>query len=132
MARMLTEAQIGTLEQRLRKRREELLKEIHEELVRTEDERYIDLAGRVHDIGEEAVADLLLDVNLAVLDNQINEVRDIEAALERIRTGTYGICTDCGGPIDFERLEAWPTAKRCRPCQQRYEQTCATGTTPTL
>lgn len=132
MTRTLSESQIHALEQRLRERRKELLAEIHEELMRTDEERYVDLAGRVHDIGEESVADLLLDVNLAVIDNQINEVRDIEAALERVQTGTYGICTDCGGPIDFERLQAWPTAKRCLPCQQRYETTRAAASTPTL
>ena len=132
MTRTLSEAQLHALEKRLRKRRQELLAEIHEELVRTDDEHYVDLAGRVHDIGEESVADLLLDVNLAVIDNQINEVRDIEAALERMQTGTYGICMDCGAPIDFERLDAWPTAKRCLPCQQRYETTRVAGNTPTL
>jgi len=43
-------------------------------------------------------------------------------ALERIRGGNYGICTDCGKRIPVARLQIKPEAKRCVPCQEAYEE----------
>jgi len=46
----------------------------------------------------------------------VQEIRRIEAALDRIRQGTYGICVNCGEPIDAARLDAVPAAPLCRDC----------------
>lgn len=43
-------------------------------------------------------------------------LRDVEAALERITAGTYGICTNCKKEIPLERLEANPEAAICLDC----------------
>jgi DnaK suppressor protein len=40
-------------------------------------------------------------------------LNEVEAALERVGTGTYGICEVCLQPIDVARLEARPTARTC-------------------
>ena len=111
---------------RLRERYRELRETIRAELLEADSERYADLAELVHDLGDESAADLLADVNLAILDHHIQEVRDIEAALARISGGTYGECIDCHGTIDAARLDAYPTAKRCFTCQSRRERTHAT------
>ena len=50
------------------------------------------------------------------------ELGDIAAALKRMDAGTYGHCTDCGVTIPTERLNAYPTAKRCIDCQTVAEQ----------
>lgn len=70
--------------------------EIRQALARTGRERYADLVG---------------------------EVRDIVAAEERVAAGRYGICIDCGDDIGYERLKAYPSAKRCLSCQQHREKT---------
>ena len=44
------------------------------------------------------------------------ELRAIEAALERIAQGTYGVCAECGEDILPERLELVPHAALCRNC----------------
>ena len=118
--------------QQLRARYEELREEIRRELLESEDEHFIDLAGEVHDREEQSVADLLVDLDLAILDLHIDEIRDIDAAFSRLAQGTYGECIDCGTDIAVERLRAFPTAKRCQPCQVRYDQTHATRRTPSL
>ena len=41
------------------------------------------------------------------------QLREIEAALERVEAGTYGVCEVCGEPIAPGRLEARPTARTC-------------------
>ncbi len=43
-------------------------------------------------------------------------------ALQRIREGTYGTCTDCAERIPAARLEVKPEATRCIACQTEYEQ----------
>lgn len=44
------------------------------------------------------------------------ELKAIDAALERIAAGTFGICTKCGGPISVERLEVVPYTPFCKEC----------------
>ena len=58
----------------------------------------------------------------AINEHETAELGDIEAALERMDAGTYGQCTDCGVTIPPERLNAYPTAKRCIDCQTVAEQ----------
>jgi len=41
---------------------------------------------------------------------------EVEAAIERLATGTYGICERCGQPIAAARLEARPAARTCIGC----------------
>jgi DnaK suppressor protein len=43
-------------------------------------------------------------------------VKEIDQALERIDTGTYGRCESCGRPIPADRLRALPWAALCVPC----------------
>lgn len=130
----LTPKDIKRFEQRLRERREELRSAIHDALIETNRNDFTALAGRVRDVGEDSVADLLVSMNLTMLDREVNELRDVEAALARIQEGTYGRCRDCGREIERERLEAYPTATRCIEDQQRYEASRAGGAdlTPSL
>ncbi len=47
------------------------------------------------------------------------EVAEIDAALERIVRGSYGLCLACGGPIGLQRLRAIPEARYCLSCSGR-------------
>lgn len=132
MTSSLSPKQISELKQRLNQRFQTLLEEIRQELLKSDNEQYIQLADKVHDAEEESAADLLVDVNLAIIDLHVSEIRDIEAALLRIAGDTYGICIDCDGDIGYERLQAYPTAKRCHNCQRIYEQRPAAKGQPTL
>ncbi|HUL81437.1 MAG TPA: TraR/DksA C4-type zinc finger protein [Gammaproteobacteria bacterium] len=106
---------------RLLARSAEVRADIVRELRKCDDERYQELAGNVTDRGDESVADLLVDVDLAEIGRDVAELRDIEAALMRVAQGTYGTCVDCDASIDRARLESTPSAVRCVPCQQRFE-----------
>lgn len=44
------------------------------------------------------------------------EIRTIQAALQRIRDGEYGYCVKCGDEISQERLEILPAAPLCKTC----------------
>jgi DnaK suppressor protein len=46
-------------------------------------------------------------------------LHDVLAALYRIDTGGYGLCTDCGTPLPIERLEILPQVGQCLECRRR-------------
>ncbi|BBL70835.1 TraR/DksA family transcriptional regulator [Methylogaea oryzae] len=123
MTVQLNEQQINAFNNRLKQRYLELRREISADLLRADQEQYSDLAGRVHDTGDEALADLLVDIELASITRQVQEIRDIDAALLRIAEGGYGECSDCAEPIALARLEAYPTARRCIVCQEAHDRT---------
>ena len=49
------------------------------------------------------------------------EMSEVEAALRRLDSGTYGDCAGCGEPIPLQRLQVLPAALRCAACQARAE-----------
>jgi DnaK suppressor protein len=54
-----------------------------------------------------------LSALIAQADDQLVEVR---AALNRLATGSYGLCERCGDRIAAARLEALPATRTCRAC----------------
>lgn len=129
---MLTDKQLHAFKSKLKNRFYELREEVRQELLDAGMQPYIELTGKVHDLEEESVADMLVDLQLATIDRHIEEIRDIDAALIRIAERSYGLCTDCGTLIDEQRLMAYPTAKRCHRCQVQYEKTHAHATQASL
>ncbi len=128
----LPQDELEPIKKQLLERRSALLNEIRDELKRSDEQRYIDLAGRVHDSGDEAVADLLVDLDIAIVGQHIQETRDIEEALRRMKEGGYGFCETCGEKIVLARLQTQPTALRCLACQDRYERSYAQQGRPKL
>jgi RNA polymerase-binding transcription factor DksA len=49
--------------------------------------------------------------DLSILEQLENELAELQAALERVDAGTYGIDEQTGEPIDPARLDAFPTAR---------------------
>ena len=50
---------------------------------------------------------------LALTEQAREHLAEVDAALERVATGTYGLCEVCHEPIAVPRLEARPTARTC-------------------
>ncbi|HEY0260339.1 MAG TPA: TraR/DksA C4-type zinc finger protein [Lacisediminihabitans sp.] len=48
-------------------------------------------------------------------------IRAVDAALQRIADGTYGVCVRCGKPIGGERLSARPAAATCIDCARELD-----------
>lgn len=60
--------------------------------------------------GRDAVARVLID-----------DMMQVDRALDRLANGSYGLCADCHQPIPPKRLEARPTATLCVACQSKRE-----------
>jgi RNA polymerase-binding transcription factor DksA len=121
----LGKRQLHSLQQQLQQREANLRIGIRAIADHRGDEPYAELAGSVPDVADEAVADVIVDLDQALIGRQLIELRDIDAARERIQQHSYGICRDCGQAIDYARLTAYPTAKRCTRCQGLHERTYA-------
>lgn len=49
-----------------------------------------------------------------------NELKAIDAALDRIANGTFGTCVKCGQAISPERLAAVPYTPFCQECAAEF------------
>ena len=60
---------------------------------------------------------------VVVLEQRLkNDLHEIEAALKKIKNGTYGKCERCKKLIDPARLEAKPQAVYCLKCETEIEK----------
>jgi RNA polymerase-binding protein DksA len=62
------------------------------------------------------------DQEMTLLANARDMLFQTRHALERIDSGSYGTCDNCGGPIGKARLQAFPRATLCVTCKQRQER----------
>ncbi len=129
----LTRSQMSKLKQKLDQLYASLLDEVRDALEKSENQQYIEIINREPaDSADMAAGDALADLNLAIIDRHVVEIRDIEATRARIAEGRFGVCSDCGAEVDYERLSVYPTAKRCFRCQKQHEKTYIHEGNPTL
>ena len=62
---------------------------------------------------DNEVADKLEEAegNAGIITQLENQLKEVDAALDRVQKGTYGICEKCGKPIELDRLEANPSSR---------------------
>ncbi len=58
----------------------------------------------------------------SLITRETQILKELDAALERIRDATYGECDTCGGDIPPARLQARPFATLCVKCQTEAEE----------
>ena len=121
----LNHAEIAALRRAIESRRATLVAEIRGDVAKLEGDRFEQLAGEVRDAGDESIAELSADIDIADLRRDAAELRALDAALARLTGGQYGVCIDCTENIALERLKAQPAAARCVRCQGLFEKTHA-------
>jgi len=62
------------------------------------------------------------EIDLARADRDIEELGAVSQALARVHDAGFGICTDCGQTIPFERLKLESWAVRCVACAAERER----------
>jgi RNA polymerase-binding protein DksA len=86
------------------------------------------ISDELGEVAEGGTDNHLGDTATAMYDRELDEgleegarvtLAEIDAALERIEDGTYGICEGCGKPIGAERLSAIPWTRLCIDDQRR-------------
>ncbi|WP_320779395.1 TraR/DksA family transcriptional regulator [Streptomyces sp. CRN 30] len=88
------------------------------------------LAGLMRDSGDGAGDDqadtgaknITREHEMSLAQNSREMLEQTERALERLATGTYGLCENCGEPIGKARMQAFPRATLCVACKQKQER----------
>jgi RNA polymerase-binding protein DksA len=118
---MLEQASLNRFGTILERRRTELEHEMRAKLTATREVAGSAAIDQIIEGGDYANADLLATVDIAEVQRDVAELRELNAARTRLAAGVYGVCADCGADIALQRLEARPTAIRCTDCQARAE-----------
>jgi DnaK suppressor protein len=79
------------------------------------------------DIGDRGAAESRTALDFQFNENACVTLRQIDEAIARIATGTYGICEVTGDLIPIERLRALPFARCTAKAQERLERTMSSG-----
>jgi RNA polymerase-binding protein DksA len=95
---------------------------LHEETPGSLEDETEEIVGSDNHLGDTATATLDREIDYSLEENSEQVLRAIEAALERIQVGTFGICQSCGDAISEERLEAIPYATQCIDCRRKGER----------
>jgi DnaK suppressor protein len=122
-------------EKRLEHFRKILLEQLreHDDNVREDQADALDIADDgVKDSVDMSMLDVNQEIALRLGERESQMVADIDQALMRIDEGTYGVCANCGKPIDERRLEAMPTARYDAACQAAIEASQGMDDIPTL
>ena len=108
--------ELSTLRFNLEQERERLIEDLEQMKANGNSEKEQHGASSLH--GREEAADVTTDLErrIALEAQKRNSLAGIEHALQKIDAGTYGICDNCGQPIDPARLEALPHAAYCMAC----------------
>ncbi len=88
------------------------------------------LVGLMRDSGDGAGDDqadtgtknITREHELALAANAREMLIQTERALDRLHSGTYGLCENCGNPIGKARMQAFPRATLCVECKQKQER----------
>lgn len=72
--------------------------------------------------GDQASTYLNQNVSFGLRERELRRLREIEYALSKIYSGTYGICEEYDVPIEKKRLEKMPWAKFCIEAAEEIER----------
>ncbi|HXX80133.1 MAG TPA: TraR/DksA C4-type zinc finger protein [Thermodesulfovibrionales bacterium] len=74
------------------------------------------------DMGDQASAEIDRSFMLRLRGREQRLLKKIEAAIDKIDSGTFGICEACGEEINIKRLEARPVTSMCIFCKTEQEE----------
>jgi DnaK suppressor protein len=103
---------------RLLERREGLFRQVTEAEMSSR-ERDLEATQDPADMAANAYTKELL-ISMSANDRRLLAL--IDEALQRIETGGFGECVNCGEPVQEKRLEAVPLARNCLKCQDLQER----------
>ncbi|GAA2316128.1 TraR/DksA family transcriptional regulator [Streptomyces violaceusniger] len=78
--------------------------------------------GAGDDQADTGTKNITREHEMALAGNAREMLLQTERALDRLDTGTYGLCESCGNPIGKARMQAFPRATLCVECKQRQER----------
>jgi RNA polymerase-binding transcription factor DksA len=96
--------------------------EITDILMHSSDACYKLIAKQLQIIPADELLDLVIKFNDPNISSQISELKRIDAALNNIEIGMYGLCADCEAQLTIEQLDLDPARQRCSNCHIKYHK----------
>jgi DnaK suppressor protein len=121
MAKTKSRKELKPVEDKLRAEQESLARQIAEIEARFSGEENA-VVALLTDEGEPETVTTDRERDLSLLENARDLLDQVERALAKIEAGTYGLCANCGKPIEAARLKALPHASLCIACKRREER----------
>lgn len=113
MAAMATRAKAEIV--RLESEREEVLQKM--------ENLQLELRSLAEPTADEADVDAYEREKIwALIQSLKGKLKSIDHAVQTAKSGRYGICQNCGDPIDPARLDILPQATLCLKCQRDFER----------
>lgn len=108
----------------IRKQLEAERADLHSQIdaIEIENQSPQDDAGIGNHMADDASELFVRERNVSLRGNAEELIAQIDAALERLDSGGYGICARCGQQIAPERLQALPYVTLCITCQSAVER----------
>ena len=103
---------------------EELLHERLEELLSHADETVSGMTEQKEnfpDPTDRAALESDRNFMLRIRDREHKLIKKVKKALDRIESGTFGLCEKCGEDISIKRLKARPVTTQCIDCKTKEE-----------
>ena len=99
----------------------DIRKELAGEVEKSRQYSHEEVDGDVPDINDDASRTYSRQVILELGEREREQIKEVDEALERIESGEYGFCIECGEDIPEKRLELIPYAKWCVDCKEKLE-----------
>ncbi len=80
------------------------------------------ITERSNDPMDQVQSRMDLDMAVLALNTDFKIQKAVETAISLLETGEYGICQECGEPINPKRLEAIPWTTLCVSCQGMLDE----------
>lgn len=106
------------IKQKLQEEKEQILAELRAQAASSKDNSRKDVGDEV----DSSVDEQERELSLLLRDRDRDRLESIEEAIQRMQTGDYGYCEECGDSIPKKRLMAMPLARMCVNCQQDQER----------
>jgi DnaK suppressor protein len=106
------------IKQKLQEEKKQILMELQTQRAFNQDDFRKDVGDEV----DSSVNEQARELSLLMRDRNRDRLEAIEEAIQRMQTGDYGFCEECGDPIPKRRLIAMPLARMCVNCQQDQER----------
>ena len=118
MAKKLNPKELEDYEARLRA----LLAMLTGDIDKLEQEALGERAAPQESSAEGGADSYYQEFSLELLERDESTVREVLLALDRIKSGTFGLCETCNNAILKERLKLVPHARNCIECQRKEEE----------
>jgi len=118
-----TKTKLSAREEKIQQIRLKLLRQ-RETLLNEAESALNELPGEMifPDLGDQATAETDRNFMLRLRGREQRLLKKIDEAIDRIESGIFGICDDCGNEIDVKRLEARPVTTMCIECKTLQEE----------